>query len=85
MNNWREQLRKPMVIMLVSVALLFTCIFGFQLFKRMLINHAMRNNTAPVVTVSAMQVHYQDWQPSLLTYGSLRAVNGVNVTTELAG
>ncbi len=74
-----------MVIMLVSVALLFTCIFGFQLFKRMLINHAMRNNTAPVVTVSAMQVHYQDWQPSLLTYGSLRAVNGVNVTTELAG
>lgn len=85
MHNWREQLRKPMVIMLVSVALLFTCIFGFQLFKRMLINHAMRNNTAPVVTVSAMQVHYQDWQPSLLTYGSLRAVKGVNVTTELAG
>lgn len=51
----------------------------------MIINHAMRNNTSPIVTVSAMPVHYEWWQPSLLTYGSLRAVQGVNVTTELAG
>jgi membrane fusion protein (multidrug efflux system) len=74
-----------MSIMLIAVGLLFACIFGFQLFKKMMISRAMRNNTAPVVTVSAMPVHYEWWQPSLLTYGSLRAIKGVNVTTELAG
>lgn len=81
----RSQRRKPMAIMLISVTILFTCVFGFQLFKRLLINHVMRNNTTPVVTVSAMPVHFQNWQPSLLSYGSLRAIKGVNVTTELAG
>ncbi|MDQ8039302.1 MAG: efflux RND transporter periplasmic adaptor subunit [Rickettsiella sp.] len=74
-----------MSIMLIGVTLLFVCIFGFQLLKKIIINHAMRNNTAPVITVSAMSVHYEWWQPLLLTYGSLRAVQGVNVTTELAG
>lgn len=71
--------------MLVSVTVLFVCIFGFQLFKKLLINYVIRNNAEPPITVSAMQVHYQDWQPTLLTYGSLRAVKGVNVTTESAG
>ncbi len=85
MRNWKSQRRKPMSLMLISVTLLFVCIFGFQLLKKIIINHAMRTNTAPVVTVSAMPVYYQWWQPSLLTYGSLRAVQGVNVTTELAG
>ena len=74
-----------MSIMLIGVAILFTCIFGFQLLKKIIITRAMRNNAVPVVTVSAMPVHYQWWQPSLLTYGSLRAIRGVNVTTELAG
>lgn len=85
MRNWKSQIRKPMSIMLIGVTLLFVCIFGFQLLKKIIINHAMRNNTAPVITVSAMSVHYEWWQPLLLTYGSLRAVQGVNVTTELAG
>ncbi|MES2142606.1 MAG: efflux RND transporter periplasmic adaptor subunit [Pseudomonadota bacterium] len=74
-----------MLLMLISVTLLFACIFGFQLLKKIIINRAMRNNAAPIVTVSAMPIHYQWWQPLLLTYGSLRAVQGVNVTTELAG
>ncbi|MES2998165.1 MAG: efflux RND transporter periplasmic adaptor subunit [Pseudomonadota bacterium] len=85
MRNWKTQLRKPMAIMLIGVAILFACIFGFQLIKKIIIQNAMRNNRAPLVTVSAMPVHYQWWQPSLLTYGSLRAMQGVNVTTELAG
>jgi membrane fusion protein, multidrug efflux system len=45
----------------------------------------MQKNATPVVTVSAMRVQYSWWQPKILTYGSMRAVNGVYVTTELAG
>ena len=78
-------IKKPMAIMLIGVISVFACIFSFQLMKTMIIQHALRNNAAPIVTVSAMPVHYQWWQPSLLTYGSLRAIQGVNVTTELAG
>ena len=32
-----------------------------------------------------MVVHYQSWQPQLAAVGSLRAVRGVDVTTEVAG
>jgi len=85
MRNWKAQIRKPMAIMLLGVAILFGCIFGFQLIKRGFIRAAIRANTAPIVTVSAMPIQYQWWQPALLAYGSLRAVQGVNVTTELAG
>lgn len=85
MRNWKSRIKNPMSIMLIAVGLLFACVFGFQLLKKILINRAMRNNSTPVVTVSAMPVHYQWWQPTLLTYGSLRAVKGVNITTELAG
>ena len=71
--------------MLVSVGVLFILVFGYQAIKQLIIRHAMQKNTAPVVTVSAMRVAYSWWQPKILTYGSMRAVNGVYVTTELAG
>jgi membrane fusion protein (multidrug efflux system) len=74
-----------MIIMLISVTALFILIFGFQFINHLFVRHAMQKNTAPIVTVSAMTVHYSWWQPKILTYGSMRAVNGVYVTTELAG
>lgn len=40
---------------------------------------------APAVTVSTMKVEASLWQPTLKAVGSLRAVLGINVTTELAG
>lgn len=71
--------------MLISVSVLFILIFGFQYLKHLFIRHAMLKNTTPVVTVSAMRIQYSGWQPKIMTYGSMRAVNGVYVTTELAG
>lgn len=84
-HDWRTLLRQPMSVMLIGVTLLFGSIFSFQLIKKVILSYVMRSNAAPAVTVSAMPVHYQWWQPTLLTYGSLRAIQGVDVTTELAG
>jgi membrane fusion protein, multidrug efflux system len=81
----KKRFNRPMVIMLISVGVLFTLIFGFQYLKHLVIQHAMLKNTARVVTVSAMRIRNSWWQPKIMTYGSMRAVNGVNVTTELAG
>jgi membrane fusion protein (multidrug efflux system) len=40
---------------------------------------------APPVTVSAIKAEYVPWQPQLKAVGSLRAVRGVDVTSEIAG
>jgi membrane fusion protein (multidrug efflux system) len=38
-----------------------------------------------IVYVSTMKVGYSQWEPQLKASGSIRAIKGVNVTTELAG
>jgi membrane fusion protein, multidrug efflux system len=84
-HDWKSLIHKPMAVMIIGVALLFGSILCIQIIKRIIVYYAMQKNATPIVTVSAMAVHYQTWQPTLLTYGSLRAIKGVNVTTELAG
>ena len=76
---------KRMINMLVSVGLLFGAIFGFQLFKARMIKQFMAANTAPPVTVTTMKAGLQPWQRELTSVGSVRAVRGVDVTTEIAG
>ena len=76
---------KRMVIMLVVVGLLFGAIFGFQAFKAKMIKQFMANMKMPPATVTAMKAELQPWQPQLNAVGSLRAVHGVDVTTEIGG
>ena len=45
----------------------------------------MASAPIPASTVTAMKADYQQWQPQLSAVGTLRAVRGVDVTTEVAG
>lgn len=76
---------KRMVIMLVSVGLLFGAIFGFQAFKAKMMKQFMASMKMPPATVTAMKAELQPWQPQLNAVGSLRAVHGVDVTSEIGG
>lgn len=76
---------RRMIIMLICVGLLFFVIFGYQLFKAYMFKKYMSSQGAPVVTVSTMKAKLDPWQIKIRAAGSLRAVQGVNVTTELAG
>ena len=76
---------KRMLIMLLIVGLLFGGIFGFQIFKASKIKEFMAANRPPPVAVTAMKVEFQPWQPRLNAVGSLRAVRGVDVSSEVAG
>jgi membrane fusion protein (multidrug efflux system) len=78
-------MKKPMSRMLIIVGILFGLIFGYKTVKNLMIAHYLATLGAPVVTVSAMDIAYTKWQPQLQAAGSLRAVQGVNVTTELSG
>lgn len=76
---------KRFVVMLVLAGMVFGGIFGFQAFKAHMIKQFMASNRAPPVTVSAIKAELQPWQPQLSAVGSVRAVRGVDVTTEIAG
>jgi membrane fusion protein, multidrug efflux system len=81
----RKPMTKRMVIMLICVGLLLAALVGFNLFRAHMFARFMAANTAPPATVSTVVASYQSWQPQLAAVGSLRAVRGVDVTTEVAG
>lgn len=74
-----------MVAMLLIMAILFLCIFALKGIAHFFIGRAMAATRNRPITVSTAQVTKQEWQPYVTAVGSLRAVRGVNVTTELAG
>lgn len=78
------QMKKRMRIMLICMGVLFAAILIYKVAMLLLFKHFMAKRSQ-VVTVSAMKVSYSPWQPQIHAVGSLRAIRGVNVTTELAG
>jgi membrane fusion protein, multidrug efflux system len=78
-------MKKRMAIMLIAVGLLLGGVIGFNTFKGYMIQKFMANSPVPPATVSTLKADFQQWQPQLTAVGTLRAVRGVDVTTEVAG
>ncbi|MEM5403305.1 efflux RND transporter periplasmic adaptor subunit [Paraburkholderia unamae] len=76
---------KRMTIMLICVGSLLGTLIGFNLYKAHMIKKFMMRDGMAAATVTSAVVSYQTWQPQLSATGSLRAVRGVDVTTEVAG
>lgn len=76
---------KRMLIMLVGLAILFGIVFGFKAYKNEKIAEKVAANRIPIITVSSTQPKSETWRNTLTEVGSTVAVNGVNVTTEMAG
>lgn len=74
-----------MLTMLIAVAILFTFIFGLKMIKGYWNWKTMMASQEVGITVSTLNAKYQKWQPHIRAAASLRAVRGVDVTTELAG
>lgn len=70
--------------MLIAMGLLLGSIFIYKAFTTVMIMWAMAHQSH-VINVSAMRAEYAPWQPQIKAVGSLRAVKGVDVTTEIAG
>jgi membrane fusion protein (multidrug efflux system) len=78
-----KQRTKRMFLMLGGVLLLLLILAGgFALHIRKLIASAPKPGPQ---TVTAMKVQTLEWQPKLSAVGSVLAVRGVDVTTEIAG
>lgn len=78
-------MKKRMIIALIITGALISLVFIHKYSKLMDFTRMMAGAAANPTTVSAMKVNYSAWQPELKAYGSLRAIRGVDVTTEVAG
>ncbi len=74
-----------LVIVLALVIVLVGGAVGFNMIKAHFIKQAMSQNASAPQTVSTATAGYSEWQPQVEAVGSLRAIHGVEVTTEVAG
>ncbi len=76
---------KRMIIMLIAVGVVLGGFFAFQTFKANIIKQVMAKLANPPQTVSTVAAGLQDWQARLEAVGSLRAVNGADLSLEVSG
>lgn len=77
-------MKSRMILMLICVGILFGAILISKTLQKY-ISHRHAAARSYVVTVSTMKAGYSSWDSKLKATGSMRAVTGVSVTTELAG
>jgi membrane fusion protein (multidrug efflux system) len=76
---------KRMLIMLIVVGVVLGGVFGFINFKGRMIKQFMTAQGEPPQTVSTLVAGYQDWLPQLEAVGTVRASQGVAVSSEVGG
>ncbi|MDN5849573.1 MAG: efflux RND transporter periplasmic adaptor subunit [Nitrococcus sp.] len=75
---------KRLILVILLLALIFGGIFGWK-YWQIQRTQALQSQRAPPAAVSSASVVAMLWQPTLGAVGSLVAVNGIDVTTEVAG
>lgn len=76
---------KRMILMLVVVALVLGGIFGYKIFSGIMFKKYMASMGAPTQTVSSTKAMPMDWQPHLDAVGTVHAINGADLSAEIAG
>ncbi|WP_163833628.1 efflux RND transporter periplasmic adaptor subunit [Spartinivicinus ruber] len=76
---------KRLAIMVVLLTVIFGGIFGYKMFEKKMVGEYFANFTPPPITVSADNSKTETWQPEIHGIGTLQAVNGVELATEVGG
>ena len=76
---------KQMTRMLLIVSIIFSLIFGWYAAKKIMFNWFMSHYEPPAVTISAVTATTKNWQSYLNSVGTLTAVNGVDISSEVPG
>ena len=78
-------MRRRLLTVVVAVAVLLGLLVGWHLLVGHFIGQALKHNAQPPQTVTTTVARYSDWQPEVGAVGSVRAVRGVDITTEVTG
>lgn len=73
-----------MVMMIIVLAVVLGGIFGWKYLKMQQMSEQMAQPQPPA-TVETVRLETQSWRPEIKSVGSLRAINGVEVSNEVAG
>lgn len=91
-TSLRDSLRTPgnlarrrLIIVVAVVGGLLALLVGWHLLVGHFIAQAMAHNSQPPQSVTTTIVKYSEWQPQISAVGSVRAVRGVDITTEVTG
>lgn len=76
---------KRMITMLLVCAVVFGLVFGLKALFSYMMNKGINEAPPPTVAVSTTEVQADSWALSIGTVGSIKAVNGVELATELEG
>ncbi len=80
-----QKMVKRMIIMLLIVGLVFGAIQGYHMFVAQMMKKYLSANSQPAATVSAISAKKTSWQRQIKTVGTLRAVEGVMISSEVSG
>ena len=84
-ENNGSVMRRRLIIVVLAAGVLLAAIVGFNTWRANFVAQLRLKNAAPPQTVTAAAAQSSDWQPEVSAVGSLRAVRGVDVTTEVTG
>lgn len=76
---------KRMSWMIVFLTVVFGGIFGFNLFRSMMIKKFFSNMQIPASVVTVSKAELVEWQNRIPAVGTLEAVNGVDVSPQVEG
>jgi membrane fusion protein, multidrug efflux system len=76
---------KRFLLMLAAVTLVFGGIFGFKAFIDKQIDAFFDNMPVPTATITATEARLDRWIPELRAVGTLEAVQGAMLSTEVGG
>jgi membrane fusion protein (multidrug efflux system) len=76
---------KRMLLMILIAALSIGGILAFKKMEREGTKQAIASGGIPAQTVSTIKAATEEWKPKLTAVGSLRAVNGADISSEVAG
>jgi membrane fusion protein (multidrug efflux system) len=78
-------MKKRLVIVVVIVGVVFFLIFGFGAFRNVMIGKFLATLPFQPQTVATIKAPSTAWQPSMNAVGSLVAINGADISAEVAG
>ena len=78
-------MKKPMVLMIIALVVVFGAIFGFIEGRQLMIERYLADFKPPPVSVSAQAARQQTWERGITAVGTLKAVQGIDVSTETSG
>jgi membrane fusion protein (multidrug efflux system) len=76
---------RPMRRMLLSTGIFITVIFSVYLVKKLIFMAFMASYQPPAVTISSTVAKEEKWQSFLTSVGTLKAVNGTDISSEASG